>query len=65
MKELLTYALESSICLLLFWLFYAAFLSGDTQHVRNRTYLLLSVILAALIPLLNFRLRTGSPFNSG
>ncbi len=61
MKELVTYALESSACLLLFWLFYAAFLSGDTQHVRNRTFLLLSVTLAALIPLLNFRLRTGSP----
>jgi TonB family protein len=61
MKELLTYALESSICLLLFWFFYAAFLSGDTQHVRNRTYLLLSVTLAALIPLMNFRMITGSP----
>ncbi|HSO78402.1 MAG TPA: hypothetical protein VLQ76_07530, partial [Bacteroidales bacterium] len=61
MKELMTYALESSVCLLLFWCFYAAFLSGDTQHGRNRTYLLLSVILAALIPLLNFRLRSGSP----
>ena len=60
MKELVTYALESSICLLLFWIFYAVFLSGDTQHVRNRTYLLLSVTLAALIPLLNLRLRSGS-----
>lgn len=61
MKELMTYALESSICLLIFWLFYAAFLSGDTQHGRNRTYLLLSVMLAALFPLLNFSLRSGSP----
>jgi TonB family protein len=61
MKEFMTYALESSICLLLFWLFYAAFLNGDTQHGRNRTYLLSSVLLAALIPLLNFSLRSGNP----
>ncbi|HUW93177.1 MAG TPA: TonB family protein [Bacteroidales bacterium] len=61
MKELVTYALESSICLMLFWIFYAVFLRADTRHTRNRAYLLMSVVLAVLIPLLNFRLRTGSP----
>ena len=60
MKELMTYALESSICLVLFWLFYAVFLRRDTLHERNRLYLLISLIFSVLIPLMNFSLKTGS-----
>ena len=58
------YAFESSICLLLFWLFYILFLSGDTHHGRNRLFLLLSVTTSSLIPLMHFSYTTGGHFLS-
>ncbi len=53
MTTLLTYAIESSICLALFIALYHLLLSRDTRHRRNRIYLLSSLTLSSVLPLLN------------
>ncbi|MBE0678064.1 MAG: hypothetical protein IH592_04795, partial [Bacteroidales bacterium] len=59
MNGMLAYALESSICLALLWLFHEIALKRDTRHSRNRYYLLGSMLFSAVVPLLNIRI--GSP----
>jgi len=59
MNGMLEYALESSICLALLWLFHEIALKRDTRHSRNRYYLLGSMLFSAVVPLLNIRI--GSP----
>ena len=48
------YAIESSICLLILWGFYEIALKKDTDHSRNRVYLLSSLLFSAFIPLVKF-----------
>jgi len=52
MTHYLIYTLEVSICLLLFFIVYSFFLRNETFHSLKRLYLLLSVFLSAVIPLL-------------
>lgn len=59
MNGMLEYAIESSICLVLLWLFHEIALKRDTRHSRNRYYLLGSMLFSAIVPLLNIRI--GSP----
>ncbi len=56
MNFILEYALESSICLALLWLFHEIALKRDTRHSRNRYYLLGSMLFSAVVPLLNIRI---------
>jgi len=56
------YLIESSVCLILFYLVYFFFLRNDTFFQRNRFYLLLSSLLAVIIPLVEFNL---TPSTSG
>ena len=50
MTQYFLYIVEISICLALFYLVYALFLSGDTFHHLKRFYLLSAVIISILIP---------------
>lgn len=56
MGSILTYAIESSICLTLLWVFYEIALKSDTRHRRNRYFLLASMVFSTLVPLFEFRL---------
>lgn len=54
MRYLFEYAIESSICLTLFMTFYYLLLRKDTQHGRNRAFLILSLFASLVLPLLSF-----------
>jgi len=56
MSTLFVYAVESSICLALLWVFYQLFLRNDTLHGRNRWFLIASVIFSAVVPLIEIRI---------
>jgi TonB family protein len=56
MNSLIEYAIESSICLALLWMFHEIALKRDTRHRRNRFYLLFSMVFSAVVPLLNIRI---------
>lgn len=56
MYGMLEYALESSFCLALLWVFYEIALKHDTRHSRNRYYLLGAMLFSAIVPLLNIRI---------
>jgi len=67
MLEFGIYLLESSICILGFYLVYQLFLARDTFAARNRLYLLLITLMSLIIPLLRFswgaeRFSVVSPF---
>lgn len=51
MNNILQYLLESSLCLMLFYLIYWVFLKKDTHFFLNRIYLILSLVISQLIPL--------------
>jgi TonB family protein len=51
MTALFIYAIESSICLALLWAFYEVALKNDTNHRRNRYYLMGSVLFSVVTPL--------------
>ncbi|MDX9773595.1 MAG: M56 family metallopeptidase [Bacteroidales bacterium] len=57
MTGLLEYAVESSFCLALLWVFHEIALKRDTQHRRNRTYLLGSIFFSVVVPLLNIQVQ--------
>lgn len=59
MNGLLEYAIESSICLTILWIFYEIALKRDTRHGRNRYWLLGSMLFSVIVPLLNIRI--GAP----
>jgi len=61
MKTLFIYAVESSICLALLWVFYLIFLRRDTLHGRNRWFLIASMIFSAVAPLLEIRIAMTGP----
>ena len=50
----MTYLLNSTLCLGLFFAFYHFVLSYEKMHVFNRVYLIGSILLSAGIPLLSF-----------
>lgn len=50
MNDFLQYLIQSSICMGAFYLLFKAFLSRDTFAMRNRIYLLFSVLISLVIP---------------
>jgi TonB family protein len=52
MTAIFIYAIESSVCLALLWSLYELMMKRDTNHQRNRYYLIGSVIFSVIIPLL-------------
>ena len=65
MSTLIVYAVESSICLAVLWVFYLLFLRNDTLHARNRWFLVASMIFSAVVPLLEINIafagQVGNP----
>ncbi len=63
MNNFLFYMIESSICLGLFYLVYWAFLRKETFFAINRLFLMLTIPLSFLIPLINLQspLKTAPP----
>jgi TonB family protein len=61
MSSIFVYAVESSICLALLWLFYQLLLGRDTLHGRNRWFLIASMIFSAVAPLLEINIAPGIP----
>lgn len=57
-SQVITYFLESGICLLTFYLFFLAFLKDETCFRFNRFYLLLSSLIALIIPLISIPVYT-------
>lgn len=51
METFFAYLIKSSVCVLLYELFYRLFLRGETFHRLNRIVLLMSLILSLLLPL--------------
>lgn len=49
--EFLAYSIKSSVCLVVFFLFFKMFLSHETFHRLNRVVLLASATLAVVLPL--------------
>jgi TonB family protein len=62
MNSLLRYAIESSISLALLCIFFELVLGRDTRHRSNRYFLIGSMVLSLVIPLLNINLRGASGF---
>jgi hypothetical protein len=60
MSDLLRYALESGVCLVLFYSIYWLFLRNETYFFLNRFYLVSSLLFSLLIP----GLKVTSPFLS-
>ncbi len=60
MSSFLLYLAESSVCLALFYLVYQAFLSRETFFSTNRFFLMFSIPLSFVIPLINI----PSPFRT-
>lgn len=64
------YALESSVCMLLFWAVYRLLISDLTHFLWLRFYLMASLVLSLILPLLiipinwNSNLQTSSLFSS-
>lgn len=58
------YSIEIAICLALFYVIYWLFLRRETFFKLNRFYLLFSVIISLLLPLLNINMASNSRENS-
>jgi hypothetical protein len=56
MNNLIIYSIETAICLALFYTAYSLFLKNETFFKLNRLYLLCSVAISFLVPLLNITL---------
>ena len=57
-NELVNYLIASTSYMLLFYLFYATLLSRDTTYRRNRIYLLSTLLLSLLLPLITIRVNS-------
>jgi TonB family protein len=64
MNQLFIYAVEGSICLAVLWLFYTLALKNDTNHRRNRMYLLASMVFSAVVPLIDITVNVSGRFLS-
>lgn len=62
MNQLLIYALEGSICLAVLWVFYALALKNDTNHRRNRIYILASMVFSAAVPVIDIAVNVSGRF---
>lgn len=49
----LNYIISSQICFAAMWIFYRLFLHGNGAFSQNRAYLLLSLVVSMVIPLLS------------
>lgn len=58
MNGLVNYIIASTSYMLLFYLFYTTLLSRDTTYRRNRIYLLSTLLLSLLLPLLTIRINS-------
>ncbi len=56
MNNFIIYSIETAICLTLFYLVYWVFLKNETFFKLNRFYLLFSVLISLLMPLLNINM---------
>jgi len=54
MNTYLLYLLQASLCLIIFYVIYWIFMRRDTFFMINRIYLIGSIILSLLIPVINF-----------
>ncbi|MGA1977743.1 MAG: M56 family metallopeptidase [Bacteroidales bacterium] len=61
MNAFLIYLIKSAFCLAAFYLVYFFLLSRDTQYMRNRLFIIASVLAALVIPVIT--IRTGKPVN--
>lgn len=64
MNKFMIYSIEIAICLALFYVIYWLFLRRETFFKLNRFYLLFSVIISLLLPLLNINMASNSRENS-
>ncbi len=53
MEQFFLYSVKTGVCISVFYAVYYFFLSTDTAYVRNRTYLLLSIAISLIIPVLS------------
>lgn len=53
MEQLFLYSIKAGVCISVFYTIYYLFLSNDTAYVRNRTYLLISITLSLILPVLS------------
>ena len=56
MKYIIIYAVESSICLIVFMTFYKMLLQRDTRHSRNRIFLIVTSLISLVLPLLDVKI---------
>lgn len=61
---MLTYLFQSSICLLLFYLVYILLFRRHTHFHFNRAYLLTTMILSMVIPLVNFEIYNETMYSA-
>ncbi|HSL85931.1 MAG TPA: M56 family metallopeptidase, partial [Bacteroidales bacterium] len=61
MNPLIVYMLKTAFYLVAFYVVYALFLSRDTLYGRNRVFILVSLILSIILPLIT--LQTARPVN--
>jgi len=61
MNALLIYMVKAAVYVTGFFIVYRLFLSSDTMYSRNRTYILLSVISALILPMIT--IQTSKPIN--
>jgi TonB family protein len=60
MNALLIYMVKTAVYLAGFYLIYFIFLSRDTKYLRNRAFILLSVLSAFLLPLISVNVKESS-----
>jgi TonB family protein len=60
MAEIITYPVEVSVCIILFYGLYVLALKNETHFRFNRIYLLFSIVVSLLIPLLNIPVYSGN-----
>lgn len=52
MNALLIYIIKTALYLAVFYLIYSVFLRKDTTHARNRLFILISLVLSLILPLI-------------
>jgi len=57
MNTLLLYMLKAAICIAMLYMIYNLLLSRDTMYGRNRIFILLSIILSLVLPLISIETR--------
>ena len=60
MAELITYSIKVSVCMILLYGLYVLTLSKQTHFRFNRVYLLFSLIISLILPLLNITMYSAN-----